>query len=521
MVRGAATVRITRAMETRKPVKSTLYDLTIIGGGINGAGIARDAAGRGLSVLLVEAGDLAGATSSASSKLVHGGLRYLEQMEFRLVRAALKEREVLLAMAPHMVRPLRFVLPHVPAMRPRALIRLGLFLYDHLARRQTIPGSGAVDLASGALGAPLLDKHRHGFTYWDCWVDDARLVVLNAHAAAADGADIRTRTRFLGARPADGHWHLSLRDEATGETHDAAARALVNAAGPWVGQVDEDLAGVSGTQADGAVRLVKGSHIVVPRIAGADEAYILQNHDGRVVFVLPFEEHFSLIGTTDVFFHGDARDVDIDDDEIAYLLDAVGRFLKAPPVADDVVWSYAGVRPLFDDAAQSASSVTRDYKLRLDAATDRPPTLTVLGGKLTTYRRLAEEAMQRLAPFFPTMGGPWTASSTLPGGDLPAAGFGAFLDDLERRHDRFDRHLLANLARRHGSLVSNVIGDAESPQDLGRHVGAGLYEREVVHMVDHEWAREPDDVLWRRSKTGVHLAPAERHRAAEAVASML
>ncbi|MYG51210.1 MAG: glycerol-3-phosphate dehydrogenase [Rhodospirillaceae bacterium] len=503
------------------PEDGQIHDLAVVGGGINGVGIARDAAGRGLSVLVVEAGDLASGTSSASSKLIHGGLRYLEHMQFRLVRDALKEREVLLACAPHLVQPLRFVLPHVPAMRPRPLIRLGLFLYDHLARRRAIPGSAGIDLGSSPLGTPLRREYGHGFSYWDCWVDDSRLVVANARAAAERGADIRTRTSCIGADRLERHWRLRLRDEATGAVLEARARSLVNAAGPWVGRVADSI-DTRSAAAGPRMRLVKGSHIAVPRIAGADAAYILQNDDRRVVFLLPFEDRFSLIGTTDVPFEGDAGGVAIDAAETQYLIAVVSRFLKRPPAAADVVWSFSGVRPLYeDDKSAPASAVTRNYRLELHGGGGRPPLLTVLGGKITTYRRLAEEAVDRLAPHLAIAGRPWTASAPLPGGDLPASDVAAFVDGLARRHNRFDRGYLARLARRHGRIAEDVLGDARGPQDLGRHIGADLYEREVLHMAANEWARRPEDVLWRRTKTGVHLSAAERHTAAEALAAML
>ncbi len=555
------------------PDSTRIYDLAIIGGGINGTGIARDAAGRGFSTLLVEAEDLGGATSSNSSKLIHGGLRYLEYREFRLVRESLAEREVLAVNAPHMVRPLRFVLPHVPDMRPRLLIRMGLFLYDHLARRQVIPGSTAIDLASTPQGAPLHDTYRHGFTYWDCWVDDARLVVINARAAAELGADIRCRTRCLKTQRRDGAWHLHLRDEMTGQTHEAVARGLVNAAGPWVGQVAADVdtgnniasgapssAAPGGTHGaahgahgahGGDIRLVKGSHIVVPKLSGCngEDAYILQNHDRRVVFILPFEESFSLIGTTDVPYEGDARDAHIDETEIAYLLDAVGRFAKAPPIAADIVWSYSGVRPLYgDDDSVTPAAATRDYHLELEgggvagsagstngASTNgastsstsgdngggEPPLLTVMGGKITTYRRLAEEALNMLEPVLNISGGAWTASVALPGGDLPAKDFSAFVDGLVRAHEHWDRKVIAGLARRHGSRIEDVIGDARDLNDMGQKIASDLYEREAHYMAKYEWAREPEDILWRRTKAGVHLSPEARETAAEILAAML
>ena len=496
------------------------YDLAIIGGGINGAGIACDAAGRGLSVVLLEAGDLAGATSSASSKLIHGGLRYLEQREFRLVREALHEREVLLAKAPHIIRPLRFVLPDVASLRPRWMIRLGLFLYDHLSSRVTIPGSGALDLAHDTAGRPLKRSFSHGFSYWDCWVDDARLVVLNARAAADRGADIRTRTRFLDARAEDGLWRLRYRAQAAGETGEIRARAIVNAAGPWADRVLPAANGRAATNS-ARLRLVKGSHVVVPRIEGATDAYILQQDDRRVVFVLPFEEKFSLIGTTDVPFTGDPTDIRADAAEIDYLLASVNRYFATELATGDIVWSYAGVRPLFDDEAASASEVTRDYRLVLSDDAGRPPLLSVFGGKITTYRRLAEEALERLEHAFPDMGRPWTAGTPLPGGGLPEGGMDTFLVALGQRYPRIDPSTIARLARRHGTLVETLLGDTKEPGDLGTHFGAGLYEREVVYMRDSEWARSADDILWRRTKAGLHMTEAERHRAADAIEKLL
>ena len=498
--------------------------MAIVGGGINGVGIARDAAGRGLSVFLAEANDLGGATSSSSSKLIHGGLRYLEYREFRLVREALAEREVLRASAPHIVTPMRFVLPHVPAMRPRLLIQLGLFIYDHLSHRSTIPASAAVNLTSSYSGAPLLDIYRRGFTYWDCWADDARLVIINARAASKLGADIRTRTSCIGAKRHNKHWLLRLRNEATGNTYEILARGLINAAGPWVGQV---LTGIDtgNHQASSAnLRLIKGSHIVVPRFAGCngDDAYILQNNDGRVVFVLPFESRFLLIGTTDVPYEGNPQDVCIDDNETKYLLNIVGRFFKHSPALKDIIWSFSGVRPLYNDNdTLSASAVTRDYRLELDNKENKPPLLTVIGGKLTTYRRLAEEALEKLAPSLNITRSAWTASEKLPGGDLPGPDLESYTEDLMKRFQNWDRQLIAGLVRRHGSCTENVIGDAQKLEEMGKHIGNDLYEREVVYMSKNEWAKTPEDVLWRRTKTGVHLLPSERRVAFDAVAKIL
>ncbi len=494
------------------------FDLVVVGGGINGCGLAADAAGRGLSVLVAEAEDLARGTSSNSSKLIHGGLRYLEHYEFRLVREALAEREVLLAKAPHIIWPLRFVLPRVDGLRPAWMIRSGLFLYDHLARRRRIPGSTGVDLTRDPAGRPLRDDLRRGFAYWDCWVDDARLVVLNARAAADKGADIRTRTRVTRIDADGGHWLVRLAQGGNEQT--VRARALVNAAGPWVDQVAASVAASGGNRRP-HLRLVKGSHIVVPRIAGADDAYLLQSGDGRVVFALPYEERFTIIGTTDVPFSGDARNAAIDAAEERYLLDLAGRFFKAPLTPESIVWRYSGVRPLYDDQSDNPSAVTRDYKLELAASPGQPPLLTVMGGKVTTYRRLAEEALERLAPHLRPMGPAWTAGAPLPGGDIADGNFDAFLSNLARTHSGFEPSFLHRLARRHGSLSRQVLGDARRPADLGVDLGHGLTEREVVYLRDREWARTADDVLWRRTKTGLHLDDARRGVAISAIDRLL
>lgn len=498
-----------------------VYDIAIVGGGINGAGIAADAAGRGLSVLLVEKDDLASATSSASSKLIHGGLRYLEHCEFRLVREALQEREVLLANAGHIVWPQRFVLPRIEGGRSGLMLRAGLFLYDNLGARQRIPGSASLDLRHDPAGHPLRKEIERGYAYWDCRMDDARLVVFNAMAARQRGATIATRTALQSARAENGVWRLAL--NSSGAVQEASARALVNAAGPWVDGVDGVVhaAGEATHPPMNALRLVKGSHIVVPRIPGADDAYLFQNSDGRVVFAIPYEERFTLIGTTDVDYGGDPRAVAISDGETEYLLDLVRRYFSRPPERADIVWSFAGVRPLYcDRASGSASSVTRDYHLEIDQ-TRGAPLLTVLGGKLTTYRRLAETAMDMLHPHFPGMGQRWTASTPLPGGDLGANGLAGFVQDLGRRYQGFDAAFLGRLARRHGSLLDAVLAGATDRTDLGADFGAGLTEREVIYLRDHEWARTPEDVLWRRTKCGLHMNTTERAAAADAIARIL
>ncbi len=484
-----------------------IYDLVVIGGGINGAGIARDAAGRGLSVLLVEQDDLARATSSASSKLIHGGLRYLELYEFRLVREALAEREVLLSMAPHIIWPLAFTLPHAPSLRPAWMIRAGLFLYDHLGGRRRLPGSRGVDLRRTPYGAGLRSDLRRGFVYSDCWVDDARLVVLNARDAADRGADIRTRTECIAARRAGPVWEVRLRDRRDGSETEVGGRVLVNAAGPWADRVAGQVMGGNRTP---PLRHIKGSHIVVPRLHDGDHALILQNGDRRVVFVIPYEHHFSLIGTTDVAAAGDPGAVTASAEEIAYLCAAVSGYLARPVTPADVVWTYAGVRPLYDDGTANPSAVTRDYVLQLDAGEGGPPALHVFGGKITTYRRLAEHAMEKLAAVLPAVKPAWTAGAALPGGAIEDGDFDRFCAGLARRYPGIDAAWLRRLARRHGTLALDVLGDARVEADLGRHFGAGLYAREIDRLRRAEWAETADDVLWRRTKEGLHLTPAER-----------
>ncbi len=474
-----------------------MYDLAIIGGGINGCGIARDAAGRGLSVLLVERDDLASGTSSASTKLIHGGLRYLEHYEFRLVRESLSEREVLWAVAPHLVRPMRFVLPHHRGLRPAWLIRLGLFLYDHIGGRRLLPPSRALDLARDPAGRPLADAFARGFEYSDCWVDDARLVVLNAVDAAEKGADIRVRQPLEAARREDGHWHL---DGGFGE---ARARVLVNAAGPWVAEV---LAGRIGGNRRAGVRLVKGSHIVVPAVLPEGPAYIFQNADGRIVFAIPYERDFTLIGTTDVDITGDPAAAAITEAEVDYLCAAVNAYLKRPVAPADVVHSFAGVRPLDDDGGASAQSASRDYRLEVERPPDGGTLLNVFGGKITTYRRLAEDAMVRLAPDFPALPAAWTRHATLPGGDVAVDGLDALAARLRARAPDLAPETALRLARSYGTRAETLV---EAPGEI---LGADLSVREARHLVDREWARTADDILWRRSKLGLRFTPAERAR---------
>ena len=488
------------------------YDLLIVGGGINGAGIARDAAGRGLSVLLVERDDLAAHTSSWSTKLIHGGLRYLEYYEFRLVSEALAEREVLLSLAPHIIEPLAFVLPHEPHLRPQWMIRAGLFLYDHLGGRMSLPKSFGVDLAGSRWGAGLQPRFRRGFVYADARVDDARLVVLNALSARQKGAQIRVRTRLVSARRDGEVWRAQIA-AGDGLAGEVTARAIVNAGGPWVKDV---LDSVSTVPSPANVRHVKGSHIVVPRVHQEEHAYILQNADNRIVFVIPYQQHYSLIGTTDVAVDAYAHP-EISPEEIAYLLQLANAYLARPLAASDIVWTYSGVRPLYDDGSSDPSAVTRDYVLKVDAGDDgkAPPVLSIFGGKITTYRKLAESALKELLPFFPAMKAPWTRGEALPGGDLPKSDTpngarAAFLASLCRRYPGLPDTLLRALAHRYGTRALALLGDAKAPADLGRDFGATLSAREIDFLVREEWAMTAEDVLWRRTKCGLPMTPAQR-----------
>jgi glycerol-3-phosphate dehydrogenase len=478
-------------------------DLLIIGGGINGAGIARDAAGRGLGVVLCEQDDLGGATSSASTKLIHGGLRYLEHYAFRLVRESLREREVLLRAAPHIIWPMRFVLPHEKGLRPAWLIRLGLFLYDHLGGRELLPGSTGIDLRHDPVGGPLAPDLHRGFVYSDCWVQDARLVVLNAIDAAERGAEVLPRTECLSARRVGGLWEAQLRDVTDGSTRRVRARAVVNAAGPWVSDVLEHRLDTAKRK---PLRLIQGSHIVVRKLFDHDHAYIFQNPDRRIVFAIPYEQDFTLIGTTELDYVGDPRLVRISDAEIDYLCAAVSRYFVHKITPTDVVWSYSGVRPLFADAAESASAITRDYMLQLDAARDTPPLLNVFGGKITTYRRLAERALAKLGPRLGVGEGPWTAGAPLPGGDMPNADFDGFLARFASAHPWLPAALARRYARNYGTRAVALLEGAGSLDDLGADFGGGLYQAEVEYLIEHEWAASAEDILWRRSKLGLHVS---------------
>jgi glycerol-3-phosphate dehydrogenase len=487
------------------------FDALVIGGGVNGCGIARDLAGRGLSVLLAEKADLAQATSSSSSKLIHGGLRYLEMYEFRLVREALAEREVLLKSAPHIIWPLRFVLPHRPEMRPRWVIRAGLFLYDHLARRATLPGAESFATAGHALAAPLKRGIAHAYAYSDAWVEDARLVVLCALDAARRGADIRPRTEFVAAERGAEGWTATLRG-TDGAGLRVRAKALVNAAGPWVERA------VGGAPAAGKVRLVRGSHIVLPRLYAGEHAYILQNDDRRVVFVIPYEGKYSLVGTTDVPHEGDPSEAVCTPEEAAYLCRAVSNQFERPVSPGDIVWSYSGVRPLFDDGADNPSAVTRDYVLKLDEAA--APLLTVYGGKITTFRRLAEEAADKLVRALGRGGKAWTRDAALPGGDLGGYPLDLFEAEMARRFPWLPEAWVPRLVRTHGGELPKLLAGATSRADLGEHFGGGLTEREIQHFERAEWARTAEDVLWRRTRLGLHLDEAEKARVAERMGAL-
>ncbi len=481
-------------------------DMFIIGGGINGAGIARDAAGRGLSVILCEKDDLAQGTSSRSGKLVHGGLRYLEYYEFRLVREALIEREVLLNSASHIIWPMRFVLPHSPNDRPAWLVRLGLFLYDHLGGRKKLPATRTLDLRRDPEGAPIKDEYTRGFEYSDCWVDDARLVVLNAKDAAEHGAEVLTRTVCNSARREGDLWRVQMTDTRTGAKRVVMARALVNAGGPWVNDI---IGRVAGTNSSRNVRLVKGSHIITPKFWDGPQAYLVQNHDKRVIFINPYEGDKALIGTTDIPYEGAPEAVSADESEIEYLLNAVNRYFKQTLRREDVLQTFSGVRPLYDDGKGNPSAVTRDYVFDLDT-TGGAPLLNVFGGKITTFRKLAEHAIQKLQATFPKMGPDWTAKGILPGGDIEGADVPRFLEKLQRDYAWLPRGLARHYARLYGARTSKLIGGATSVAALGQCFGPNFYEAEVRYVIEQEWAETAEDILTRRTKHGLHMSAEEK-----------
>lgn len=487
-------------------MKTSVFDLAVIGGGINGCGIARDAAGRGLSVFLCEQDDLACGTSSASTKLIHGGLRYLEYYEFRLVREALHEREVLLTAAPHIIWPLRFILPHHSGLWPAWLIRLGLFLYDHLGGRKLLPGTTSVDLRTDEAGRVLKRNFSKGFEYSDCWVMDSRLVVLNAMDAATKGATIRTRTRLQSATRTGKTWALSILDRSRNEEYTVQARALVNASGPWL---EELLSRISHTASREHIRMVKGSHIIVRKMFDHDRAYIFQNTDGRIIFAIPYEKLFTLIGTTDVDFHGDPGTVAISEEETAYLCRAASEYFSQGLSSVDVVSSFSGIRPLFDDGKSAAKAATRDYVLKLDSGQDEAPLLSIYGGKITTYRKLAESVLARLAPFLPGMGDPWTEKAHLPGGDFQPQSFGTEVDKLLVRCPVLTANHATRLIRTYGTCATAMTAAINNRDALGRCFSADLYCFEVDYLIEKEWARNALDVLWRRTNLGLLATAAE------------
>ena len=486
------------------------YDLLIIGGGINGTAIARDAAGRGLSVLLCERDDLAGHTSSASTKLIHGGLRYLEYYEFNLVRHALKEREVMLRAAPHIIWPMRFVLPYDKGLRPAWMLRTGLFLYDHIGGREMLPGSKSLKLDTAPHKGVLESRFTTGFEYSDCWVDDARLVVLYALDAANRGADIRTRTEVLSINTIDEGYTADIKQNGTTET--ITAKGVVNAAGPWV---DAVLGKIKKTANEQSLRLVTGSHIITKKLFDGDHAYLFQNADNRVIFAIPYEHHYTLIGTTDKPYNLSDGPVKISQEEIVYLCEAASEYFQNDISPDDVVWDYAGVRPLYDDKAADASAVTRDYVLNVEEFADKAPFLSVYGGKITTSRMLGEKAMHELEKYYDYLTGDWTESALLPGGDLINSDFELFYTDMHKRYRALNTDLLRRLCHAYGTRITLLLGDGSKQPELGQHFGAGLYELEAKFLVNHEWATSAEDILWRRSKLGLHMSEDERNAFAE------
>ncbi len=481
------------------------YDIFIVGGGINGCGIARDAAGRGFKVGLAEMNDLASATSSGSTKLIHGGLRYLEYYEFRLVHEALGERELLWKMAPHIIHPLRFILPHQKGMRPAWMLRLGLFLYDHIGGRKRLAATNVLDLRDDAAGAPLKTGFSKAFEYSDCMVDDARLVVLNAVDAAAKGAHIFPRTRVIAAKREKEGWRIELKTQ-DGGVETVYARLIVNAAGPWV---DEVLGNVFALPDVHNVRLVQGSHIVVPRKYEHDRAYIFQNPDGRIFFAIPFERDFTIIGTTDQDYAGDPADTRITDPEIDYLCEGASLYFKDPVRREDIVWTFSGVRPLFDDGASKAQEATRDYVLKVDGDGSKAPVINLFGGKITTYRRLAEAVMKLIETHLEHRGAPWTSAAPLPGGNFALDGFSSLAARLTQQYPFLNNNEAERLIALYGTLAFDWLGDSRSKDDLGRLFGAGLSEREVHYLVEYEWARSADDIIWRRSKRGLRMTADE------------
>ena len=482
---------------------SPIYDIFVIGGGINGCGIARDAVGRGFSVFLAEMNDLASGTSSGSTKLIHGGLRYLEFYEFRLVREALMEREVLWRNAPHIIWPMRFVLPYAKGLRPAWLLRLGLFLYDHIGGRKLLPATKTLDMKRDPAGRPLKPLFSKAFEYSDGWVNDARLVVLNARDAADRGATIRTRTKVVAVRREGDLWTVTLEDQETRKREEITARLLVNAAGPWV---DHVLSEAIGRHDAHNVRLVQGSHIVVRKKFDDPRAYFFQNKDGRIIFAIPYEEEFTLIGTTDRDFGGDPHEVRITEAEIDYLCAAASEYFAESVRRSDIVWSYSAVRPLYDDGASKAQEATRDYVLKAEGGDGRAPLVDVFGGKITTYRRLSESMLEKIEGFLGKRGAPWTSDAPLPGGDFAVTGFEAQVGRLRAAYPFIEAGMARRLVRLYGTRAAVLLGSARSQADLGRNFGADLFEAEVRYLAETEWAVTAEDILWRRTKRGLHFS---------------
>lgn len=506
---------------------SQITDLFVIGGGINGCGIARDAVGRGLSVSLAEMNDLASATSSASTKLFHGGLRYLEYFEFRLVREALIERETLLRAMPHISWPMRFVLPYHPDMRfegetptskllnvfmpwmkgrrPSWLIRFGLFLYDNLGGRRILPGTSIVNLTSDPVGEPLQGRFAHAYEYSDCWIEDSRLVALNARDAQARGVEVMTRTKVLAAVREDDHWKVTLQPKDGGDSIVRRARMLINAGGPWVKDVIQNTVGINSGE---GVRLVRGSHIVTHKLFDHHKCYFFQGEDGRIIFAIPYETDFTLIGTTDADHPDPSIKPECTPDEAAYLMKFASSYFKRPVTQDDVVWTYSGVRPLYDDGAKSATAATRDYVLNVDQSAG-VPLLNVFGGKITTHRRLAEHALEKIEPFFSKTSGPWTAGVSLPGGDFPVDGVDDLIQRLRNDHDFLDAFWARRLVRAYGTDARMMLAGVDKLEGTGKAFGGTLTEIEVVWLMKHEFAYDAEDVVWRRSKLGLRLSKDE------------
>ncbi|MDV7341077.1 glycerol-3-phosphate dehydrogenase [Terasakiella sp. A23] len=498
--------------------KDQTYDLFVIGGGINGCGIARDAAGRGLSVYLCEKDDLAQGTSSSSTKLIHGGLRYLEHYEFRLVRESLIEREVLLKNAPHIIWPLRFVLPHKKDMRPAWMLRLGLFIYDHLGGREILPGASSVDLRNDEAGDPLHVHFKKAFEYSDCWVDDARFVVLNAIDAKRLGAVIQTRTKCISTRRDGNIWIVEVEDQQSGKVTEIKAKYLVNASGPWVQNVMEDC---NLSFSDEGVRLVRGSHIIVPKLYDHERAYIFQNEDGRIFFSIPYENDFTLIGTTDEDHKGEVNGVEISTDEIAYLCKSAESYFTKKITPADVVWSYSGVRPLYDDGASEAQEATRDYVLKDHGDVNNAPVLNIFGGKITTYRKLSEAALLKIAPYFPHIKPAWTKDAPLPGGEFDVSTVNEKIEQLRKEFSYLDKAWATRLVRMYGLRAWEILDQKHKKEDLGIDFGATLTETEVMFMINEEWATSVEDILWRRSKLGLHMTNAQKSILEEKVKTFL